>query len=217
MAYLVEHNKEWSKMYRAQTKLIRKTLGKACFSTEHIGSTAIAGVPSRPIIDILVICKDTDACNRLTTIGYNSCDNGTYMLQGDAVSFCARCVNVDDHDTIDACMGILNQFRASKQATQAWADQKQAWAQQFEDDPQGYENAKKAYFEQISPAARDKNRQDQKLGSSLAIGMCLGMGVGTALGAALGNMAMGMCLGMGVGMCLGLALGSHQNKSNDKK
>lgn len=217
MGYLVEHDKEWGKLYRTQAKLIRKTLGKACIATEHIGSTAIAGVPARPIIDILVICKDTDACNRLDTLGYKSDDNGTYILQGDTVGFCARCVNANDHDTIDACMGILNQFRASKQATQAWADQKQAWAQQFKDDPQGYEDAKKAYFEQISPAARDKNRQDQKLGSSLAIGMCLGMGIGTAIGAAFDNIGIGMCIGTSLGMCLGVALGSHHSKPNDKE
>ena len=45
-----------------------------------------------------------------------------------------------------------------------------------------YEDAKKAYFEQIAPEAREKNRNDQKLGTSLAIGMCLGMGIGVVLG-----------------------------------
>ena len=143
--------------------------------------------------------------------------DGTYLLQGDTVSYQVYCVDANDHDTIDAHVGILNQFRSSKQAIQAWAELKKAWAEQFSNDPQGYEDAKKAYFEQISPAAREKTRHDQKLGSSLAIGMCLGCGVGMCFGVALNNIGVGMCIGMSIGMCLGLALGRSNDKTDKKQ
>ncbi len=217
MAILVEHNREWHELYKAQAKLIKKALRKACVATEHIGSTAIPGVPSRPVVDILVLIKDPDAAMQLCTLGYKDNGNGTYLLQGNDVSYLAYCVHINDHDTIDTHMGLLNHFRASKKISWEWAEQKKAWAEQFKDDPQSYEEAKQTYFEQIAPAVREKNRQDQKLGSSIAIGMCLGMGIGTALGAAFDNIGIGMCIGISIGMCLGVALGSHQNKSNDKE
>ena len=218
MAILVEYNKDWSKLYKQQAKLIKKTVGKPYVGTYHIGSTAIPGVPAQPVIDIMVLLKDVEAAKQLVALGYVENGDGTYTLHQSELSYKAYCVDANDHDTIDAHIGILGKHRASKKDTQAWIEQKQAWAQQFADDPQGYEDAKKAYFEQIAPEAREKNRNDQKLGTSLAIGMCLGMGIGVALGSAMGNIGLGMCLGSGIGMCLGLALGSSQkNQPNDKE
>ena len=214
MAILVDYQKEWRKLFKAQSKLIGTTLGKPCEEIYHIGSTAIAGVPSQPIIDMLVVLKDLQAAEQLCTLGYEHRGNGVYFLQGDGIAYQAFCVQRDDKDTFDAYIGIHNIHHA---APKAWAAQKQAWTQQFVDDKQGYEEAKKAYFEQLAPEARDKKRHDEKLGTSLAIGMCLGMSIGTAIGAALGHMSTGMCIGLSVGMCLGLALGSGgSSKKADK-
>ncbi len=217
MAILVEYNKDWSKLYKEQAKLIKKTIGKSCVSTQHIGSTAIPGVPARPVIDILLVLKNTVDAQQLSALGYSDNGDGTYLLQGDTVSYLVHCVDMNNHDTIDTHMGILNHLRTSKKSIQDWSEQKQAWAEQFANDAQGYESAKKAYFEQIAPGARDKQRHDQKLGSSLAIGMCLGCGVGMCLGVALDNIGLGMCIGISVGMCLGLALGAQKDNSNDKE
>jgi GrpB-like predicted nucleotidyltransferase (UPF0157 family) len=216
MAILVEYSKEWNKAYRDQSKLIKKTVGKPCVGTYHIGSTAIPGVPAQPVIDIMVLLKDVEAAKQLVALGYVESDDGTYTLQEPTISYKAYCVDMNDHDAIDAHMGILGKHRASKKDTQAWIELKQSWAQQFADDVQGYENAKNAYFEQIAPEAREKNQNDQKLGSSIAIGMCLGMGIGVALGSAMGNIGLGMCLGSGIGMCLGVALGSHKSEPKEK-
>jgi F0F1-type ATP synthase assembly protein I len=165
----------------------------------------------------MVLLKDVEAAKQLVALGYVESDDGTYTLQEPTISYKAYCVDMNDHDAIDAHMGILGKHRASKKDTQAWIELKQSWAQQFADDPQGYEDAKKAYFEQIAPEAREKNRREQKLGSSMAIGMCLGMGIGVALGSAMGNIGVGMCIGISVGMCLGLALGAAQTKKDGDK
>ena len=214
MEILVEYQKEWRKLFKAQSKLIGTTLGKPCQEIYHIGSTAIANVPSQPIIDMLVVLKDLQAAEQLCTLGYESKGNGVYVLQGDGIAYQAFCVQADDKDTFDAYIGIHNIHHA---APKAWIAQKQAWTQQFGDDVQGYEEAKKAYFEQLAPEAREKKRRDEKVGTSLAIGMCLGMSIGMAIGTALGHTATGMCIGMSVGMCLGLALGSGgSSKKSDK-
>ena len=214
MAILVEYQKDWRKLFKAQSKLIGTTLGKPCQEIYHIGSTAIPNVPSQPIIDMLVVLKDLQAAEQLCTLGYEHRGNGVYFFQGDGIAYQAFCTQTDDKDTFDAYIGIHNIHHA---APKTWAAQKQAWAQQFGDDVQGYEDAKKAYFAQLAPEAREKKRRDDKLGTSLAIGMCLGMSIGTAIGAALGNMATGMCLGVGVGMCFGIALGAGGSNQQSKK
>ena len=214
MSILVEYQKEWRKLFKEQSKLIGTTLGKPCEEIYHIGSTAIAGVPSQPIIDMLVVLKDLQAAEQLCTLGYEHRGNGVYFLQGDGIAYQAFCVQRDDKDTADAHLGIHYTHHS---APKAWIAQKQAWAQQYGDDAQAYAQAKKAYFEQLAPEAREKKRHDEKRGTSIAIGMCLGMSIGTAIGAALGNMPTGMCIGLSVGMCLGLALGSGgASKKADK-
>ena len=217
MAILVEYNKNWSKLYKEQVKQIKKTLGKACVATYHIGSTAIADVPSKPVIDILVLLKDVNATAKLAEIGYTACGESTYLLQAEGIAYQAFCVDYSDRDKMDTYYGIFAAHRASKKDKQAWIEKKQAWATKFADDPQGYEDAKQAYFTEIAPAAREKNRRDQKTGTSAAIGMCLGCGVGMCFGVALDNIAIGMCIGLSVGMCLGLALGWANDKTDKKQ
>ena len=217
MAILVEYDKNWSKLYKAQAKQIKKTLGKACVAAYHIGSTAIADVPSRPIIDILVVLKDANATEKLTEIGYIACNESTYLLQAEGIAYQAFCVDYSDRDKMDAYYGIFTAHRASKKDKLAWIEKKQAWATQFADDPQGYEDAKQAYFTEIAPEARDKNRRDQKVGTSVAIGMCLGSSIGLCLGSALGHIGAGMCIGIGIGVCLGCVLGSVGNNPKGGK
>lgn len=214
MAILVEYRKEWRKLFKAESKQITKAIGKPCSAIYHIGSTAIANVPAQPTIDMLVIFKDVTAAEQLCTLGYKKTGDGVYVLQSADISYRAYCMAAEDTDTVDAYLGVHNMHHA---APKTWIAQKQAWAQQFGDDEQGYEQAKKAYFEQLAPEAREKKRRDEKVGTSLAIGMCLGMSIGMAIGAALGNTATGMCIGMSVGMCFGLALSSAgSSKKSDK-
>lgn len=53
--HIVEYDPEWPKMFRAEKERLRKWLPKKLIGRiEHIGSTAIPGMPAKPIIDMLV-------------------------------------------------------------------------------------------------------------------------------------------------------------------
>jgi GrpB-like predicted nucleotidyltransferase (UPF0157 family) len=51
---IAEYNPAWPTMFEQERGVIREALGKLVVEIEHIGSTAIPGLPAKPIIDLLV-------------------------------------------------------------------------------------------------------------------------------------------------------------------
>ena len=55
---VVPHNPKWHDAYQSESQRIINALGDNVVAVHHIGSTAIAGIYAKPIIDILVEVKD---------------------------------------------------------------------------------------------------------------------------------------------------------------
>ena len=49
---LVPHNPKWSELFDDEKQLLKNTFGDIIIAIEHIGSTAISGIPAKPIIDM---------------------------------------------------------------------------------------------------------------------------------------------------------------------
>ena len=71
---LVEHDREWIFDYELEAKSIKNALGAPVIDIQHIGSTSVAGLKAKPIIDIDVQVPDSsneDAyVPALTSVGY---------------------------------------------------------------------------------------------------------------------------------------------------
>ncbi|MEX2033393.1 MAG: GrpB family protein [Candidatus Colwellbacteria bacterium] len=71
---LVPHNKKWTGIFEKEKKLFQKTFGDTIIAIEHIGSTAIPGIPAKPVIDMNVGVKSLQVARRmkgkLEEIGY---------------------------------------------------------------------------------------------------------------------------------------------------
>lgn len=57
---LVRYNKDYGKIYNEEKKNLEKIIKGKYIRIEHVGSTAIKNIISKPIIDILVVCNDLD-------------------------------------------------------------------------------------------------------------------------------------------------------------
>jgi GrpB-like predicted nucleotidyltransferase (UPF0157 family) len=55
---VVEYRPEWRKMFEDEKRILQTTLGEIPAQIEHIGSTAVAGLAAKPIIDVLVGLED---------------------------------------------------------------------------------------------------------------------------------------------------------------
>ncbi|MDQ2074540.1 GrpB family protein [Haloarcula sp. H-GB4] len=55
---LVPYQAEWKPLYEKEVAHLKAVAGERLLDFEHIGSTAIEGVPAKPIIDILAVVED---------------------------------------------------------------------------------------------------------------------------------------------------------------
>lgn len=58
---IVPHQPDWLEKFRSERELILGCLSGPPLAIEHVGSTSVPGLPSKPIIDILVLVADLDA------------------------------------------------------------------------------------------------------------------------------------------------------------
>lgn len=215
MAILVEHSKDWSKLYRAEAQRIKKAFGLKCM-VNHIGATAIKNMPARPEIDILVVLTEKADVLKFAELGYIYGQDGTYSLHTDEMDYTVRLAKNKQLETTAPYLAITMYLSENKEAAAAFAQKKREIAAEFENDTDAYQAAKKQLLNEIEPAALAHKAQRDKAASYLPIGMCLGMSVGMCFGVATGNVPLGMCIGVAVGMCIGVALGAQQNNKKDK-
>jgi GrpB-like predicted nucleotidyltransferase (UPF0157 family) len=71
---VAEHDVEWTAAFAAERERLSAVVGDAALGIEHIGSTAVPGLPAKPIIDIVVGLRSmaaADACiGALVAAGY---------------------------------------------------------------------------------------------------------------------------------------------------
>lgn len=63
-ARLEEHNPEWKGMAEELIGELREVLKDDAIDIQHVGSTAIQGIPAKPIIDVAVAVKDVSIAEK---------------------------------------------------------------------------------------------------------------------------------------------------------
>ena len=71
---LVAHDPKWAECFRNEKELLSRILAEKVLDIRHIGSTSIAGIPAKPILDIMAAVKtlsDVEVFTQdLNKIGY---------------------------------------------------------------------------------------------------------------------------------------------------
>lgn len=72
--HIVPYNPEWAYMYEAEATKVKDVFGGNLLGIEHIGSTSIPGLLSKPIIDFMVLIDSHDHADgfipNLLKLGY---------------------------------------------------------------------------------------------------------------------------------------------------
>ena len=78
---LAPFSPEWNRLFEQEASLLRSVMNAAARQIEHIGSTAIQGMPAKPIIDLMVVVNDLNEAAvwipRLEKLGYENRTNDT--------------------------------------------------------------------------------------------------------------------------------------------
>ncbi|CQH53857.1 UPF0157 family protein [Halobacterium hubeiense] len=71
---LEAHDSSWRETYREEAQRLRKLVGDRVEAIEHVGSTAVPGIPAKPIIDVLVVVGDGQTDAVAAELGANGYD-----------------------------------------------------------------------------------------------------------------------------------------------
>jgi GrpB-like predicted nucleotidyltransferase (UPF0157 family) len=82
---IVDYDARWNEKFHKHANTISSALGNSAERIEHIGSTSVPGLAAKPIIDILVVVKD-------------SRDEGSYLPQFEAAGYVLRVREPEWHD-----------------------------------------------------------------------------------------------------------------------
>ena len=63
---LLDYNPEYDRIFKEEKQNLEKIFDGKYIKIEHVGSTSIKNIKSKPIIDILLTCKDLDEFIRYT-------------------------------------------------------------------------------------------------------------------------------------------------------
>src|ERR1700757_3385057 len=61
---IADYDPSWPAKFEMHRRIIARALGATALRIEHIGSTSVPGLAAKPIIDILIVVKDS--ANELT-------------------------------------------------------------------------------------------------------------------------------------------------------
>ncbi|RMG93342.1 MAG: GrpB family protein [Chloroflexi bacterium] len=159
MVVLVPHNPAWRIAYEAEAASITAVFRPILHAIHHIGSTAVASIMAKPIIDILVEVTDIGAVDEynqaMTTLGYiakgeNGIPGRRYFRKG-SDTYHTHHIHIFQvgHPEIARHLDFRDYLITHPETAQAYNDLKVRLAHQFRDSPPDYTNAKGDFIEAV--------------------------------------------------------------------
>lgn len=157
---LCEHDSGWAPRYEAEARSLRRALGDVAVEVHHVGSTAVAGLPAKPIVDILLVATGLDALDgcraALETLGFRwrgeyGIALRRYLDRPDARAPLGKTCHVHafaaGHPEIARHLRFRDALRASPELREAYGALKRALAARHADDRARYQEGKAAFIE----------------------------------------------------------------------
>lgn len=163
---IANYDPAWPQMFEREKSILVGTLGDKLIALEHVGSTSVAGLASKPIIDMVGAVDSFDELNyfieKLQKLGYEYMpermfaerkffpkgprENRTYHL---------NLVIKDNPQQWQDVILFRDYLRHNQVARDQYADLKKTLASKHNDDRYTYTRAKNDFIQQ---ALRDANR-----------------------------------------------------------
>ncbi|RPI16384.1 MAG: GrpB family protein [Ignavibacteriae bacterium] len=158
------YSKRWVKIYKDEEKLLHEALGGIALDIQHVGSTSIPGLISKPVIDIAVAVKTFSDCDKcigpLIELGYHyrhgAGVKGGYHFAKGPESNRTHYVHVEElfgkmwYDHIL----FRNYLRAHSEAMEKYAELKIQLAEKFPADRPAYLEGKSGFITEVVEKAR---------------------------------------------------------------
>jgi len=162
---LEAHDPAWREAYAAEVERVHTLVPDAFLGFEHVGSTAVAGIPAKPVIDMLGFVSDLDAISPLV----ETLEANGYERRPDDVSdrvFVAKgrpenrthylSLVEPESDTAREQVAFRDYLRANPETARAYAELKRDLAGAYPDERSAYTAAKSEFIEDVLERAMDR-------------------------------------------------------------
>jgi GrpB-like predicted nucleotidyltransferase (UPF0157 family) len=154
---LVESDPNWPVLYDREAVRVRGALGPAVVQLEHAGSTSVPGLVAKPIIDILLVVRDSadepSYVPALTAVGYRLVIREPdwfehRLLKGPDTDINLHVFTAGAHE-VDRMLRFRDRLRTDASDRELYARTKRTLATQQWRHVQHYAQAKSEVVEQI--------------------------------------------------------------------
>jgi GrpB-like predicted nucleotidyltransferase (UPF0157 family) len=150
---IVEFDRSWRGAFLAERERLAKLLpGVRIY---HIGSTAVAGLPAKPVIDMIALVEDLEA-NVATLVeraGYHlpaqfnaNLDHRRFLCYPTLSHRTHHLHLVDEHEGVDQCLRFRDRLKDDPALAVEYAALKRALASHFRADRMAYTEAKSTFI-----------------------------------------------------------------------
>lgn len=147
---LTMDHEAWAEAFRQERERILTALGGAVLAVEHAGSTALPGVPAKPILDLLVGVDSFElarACVApLEALGYRYRGEYGIARRHYFVKGIPRTHHLHMHEVTSeawrSMVGFRNALRARPELAREYAEAKIRFAEEHASDREAYQAAK---------------------------------------------------------------------------
>ena len=162
-----DYDPDWPTLFEQERARIKNALGGLAVAIEHVGSTAVPGLPSKPIIDLLVgvpcLEEARERCIApIEALGYKYVPEYASWIPGELFFRKGPPGPWTHHVHLmepsfsrwDALVVFRDYLRAHPEAARAYANIKRALAASSKDDIKAYRNGKSRFVEETTAKAR---------------------------------------------------------------
>jgi len=161
-----DYDPNWPALFEQESIRIGKALGSFALAIEHVGSTAVPGLPAKPIIDLSVgVASLEEAGGRcigpIEKLGYIHMPEYASWLPGELFfrkgppGPWTHHVHLMEpsHPRWEALLVFRDYLRAHPEAANAYAEIKRGLAASWNDDIAAYRNGKSRFVEETTAKA----------------------------------------------------------------
>ena len=168
---VVDYDQNWPRAYAEERDRIAAAIGEAIVAIEHVGGTAVPGLPAKPVIDLMVGVEDIEragpAVAGLINLGYeyvpeleSQLPDRRYFRRGTPETHHVHMVPVSSDYWAEHLL-FRDYLRSHPLAAEEYGKLKRGLAGRFPFDRDAYRAGKVPFIEMVVAAARREGVGDQ--------------------------------------------------------
>lgn len=154
--HIVDYDPGWPGEFKKESRRLRAVLGDRALAIHHIGSTAVRGLPAKPVVDLMVEVADLGIVQQMTDqfeqAGYEVLGEsgipGRHFITRNALGKRTHDIHIfqTGHREIDQMILFRDHLRQNPDAAKAYGRLKKDLAEQFRHEPIAYTQAKSDFI-----------------------------------------------------------------------